>query len=214
MSTNFWDVKLEEAQEEPPAKQSIFPQEPLQPKEAEVNPTIETSNRLFEMENIDVDKLDEDYSKSMHHFPNIPLIIADIVVTSMMIYFIEVEQNMLYFVVLGSISSFMVLFLAATHVRIDHYKSKGIYVWHRGIFGTPFFIYQKQHTDRLVAWSDTTTSTDSEGNESTSTEYRFIIQDKYGNELFSGQGAGAGSKGLRNRNKLFKLLGLPRKDNY
>ena len=54
MSTNFWDVKLEEAEEEPPVKQSIFSQEPLQPKEAEVNPTMETSNRLIEMGNIAV----------------------------------------------------------------------------------------------------------------------------------------------------------------
>ena len=63
MSNNFWDVKLEEAEEEPPVKQSIFPQEPLQPKEAAVNPTMETSNRLIEMEKIDVAKLDEDYSR-------------------------------------------------------------------------------------------------------------------------------------------------------
>ena len=170
MSTNFWDVKLEEAEEEPPVKQSIFPKEPLQPKEAAVNSTMETSNRLIEMEKIDVAKLDEDYSKTSHHFPNIPLIIADIVVTSMMIYFIEVEQNMLYFVVLGSISSIMVLFFIATHVRIDHYETKGIYVWHRGIFGTPFFIYQKQDTDTVDSWQDTTTSTDSSGETTSSTE--------------------------------------------
>ena len=212
MSTNFWDAKLEEAEEEPPVKQSIFPQEPLQPKEVAVNPTMETSNRLIEMKNIDVNKLAEDYSKTTHHFPNIPLIIADVVVMLAMFYFIEVEQNMLYFVVLGFISSILVLFFVATHVRIDHYKTKGIYVWYRGIFD-PFFIYQKQHTDTVDSWQDTTTSTDSEGNASTSTEYRFIIQDKHGNELFSGQGAGAGSKGLRNRNKLFELLGLPRKGN-
>ena len=212
MSTNFWDAKLEEAEEEPPVKQSIFPQEPLQPKEVAVNPTMETSNRLIEMKNIDVNKLAEDYSKITHHFPNIPLIIADVVVMLAMFYFIEVEQNMLYFVVLGFISSILVLFFVATHVRIDHYETKGIYVWYRGIFD-PFFIYQKQHTDTVDSWQDTTTSTDSEGNASTSTEYRFIIQDKHGNELFSGQGAGAGSKGLRNRNKLFELLGLPRKRN-
>ena len=210
MSNNFWDVKLEEAEEEPPVKQSIFPQEPLHPKEAEVNPTMETSNRLIEMEKIDVAKLEEDYSKTSHHFPNIPLIIADVVVLLAMFYFIEVEQNMLYFVVLGFISSIMLLFFVATHVRIDHYETKGIYVWYRGIFA-PFFIYQKQDTDTVDSWQDTTTSTDSEGNVSTSTEYRFIIQDKYGNELFSGQGAGAGSKGLRNRNRLFQILGLPQK---
>ncbi|MGB0200926.1 MAG: hypothetical protein ACPF9X_06335, partial [Candidatus Poseidoniaceae archaeon] len=151
MSTNFWDVKLEEAEEEPPVYQSIFPQEPLQPKEAAVNPTMETSNRLIEMEKIDVAKLDEDYSKTSHHFPNIPLIIADVVVVLAMIYSIEVEQNMLYFVVLGSISSFMILFFVATHVRIDHYETKGIYVWYRGIFA-PYFIYQKQDTDRVGAW--------------------------------------------------------------
>ena len=121
MSNNFWDVKLEEAEEEPPVKQSIFPKEPLQPKEAAVNPTMETSNRLIEMEKIDVAKLDEDYSKSMHHFPNITLIIADVVVMLAMFYFIEIEQNMLYFVVLGFISSVMVLFFVATHVRIDQY---------------------------------------------------------------------------------------------
>ena len=210
MSNNFWDVKLEEAEEEPAVKQSIFPQEPLQPKEAAVNPTMETSNRLIEMEKIDVAKLDEDYSKTSHHFPNIPLIIADVVVMLAMFYFIEVEQNMLYFVVLGFVSSIMVLLFVATHVRIDHYETKGIYVWYRGVFA-PFFIYQKQHTDTVDSWQDTTTSTDSEGNSSTSTEYRFIIQDKYGNELFSGQGAGAGSKGLRNRNRLFQILGLPQK---
>ena len=68
MSTNFWDAKLEEAEEEPPVKQSIFPQEPLQPKEVAVNPTMETSNRLIEMKNIDVNKLAEDYSKITHHF--------------------------------------------------------------------------------------------------------------------------------------------------
>ena len=213
MSNNFWDVKLEEAEEEPPVKQSIFPQEPLHPKAAEVNPTMETSNRLIEMEKIDVAKLEEDYSKTSHHFPNIPLIIADVVVLLAMFYFIEVEQNMLYFVVLGFISSIMLLFFVATHVRIDHYETKGIYVWYRGIFA-PFFIYQKQDTDTVDSWQDTTTSTDSEGNVSTSTEYRFIIQDKHGHELFSGQGAGAGSKGQRNRNKLFELLGLPRKGNY
>ena len=213
MSNNFWDVKLEEAEEEPPVKQSIFPQEPLQPKAAEVNPTMETSNRLIEMEKIDVAKLEEDYSKTSHHFPNIPLIIADLVVLLAMFYFIEVEQNMLYFVVLGFISSIMLLFFVATHVRIDHYETKGIYVWYRGFFA-PFFIYQKQDTDTVDSWQDTTTSTDSEGNVSTSTEYRFIIQDKHGHELFSGQGAGAGSKGQRNRNKLFELLGLPRKGNY
>ena len=213
MSNNFWDVKLEEAEEEPPVKQSIFPKEPLQPKEAVVNPTMETSNRLIEMENIDVAKLEEDYSKTSHHFPNIPLIIADVVVMLVMFYSIEVAQDILFAVVLGFVSSIMVLYLVATHVRIDHYETKGIYVWYRGFF-VPFFIYQKQHTDTVDSWQDTTTSTDSEGNVSTSTEYRFIIQDKYGNELFSGQGAGAGSKGLRNRNKLFELLGLPRKGNY
>ena len=74
-----------------------------------------------------------------------------------------------------------------------------------------FFIYQKQDTDTVDSWQDTTTSTDSEGNVSTSTEYRFIIQDKHGHELFSGQGAGAGSKGQRNRNRLFQILGLPQK---
>ena len=79
-------MKLEAAEEEPPVKQSIFPQEPLQPKEAAVNPTMETSNRLIEMEKIDVAKLDEDYSKTSHHFPNIPLIIADIVVILVMFY--------------------------------------------------------------------------------------------------------------------------------
>ena len=210
MSTNFWDVKLEEAEEEPPVKQSIFPQEPLQPKEAAVNPTMETSNRLIEMEKIDVAKLDEDYSKTSHHFPNIPLIIADVVVTLVMFYSIEVAQDILFAVVLGFVSSIMVLYLVATHARIDHYETKGIYVWYRGIFG-PFFIYQKQDTDTVDSWQDTTTSTDSEGNVSTSTEYRFIIQDKYGNELFSGQGAGAGSKGQRNRNRLFQILGLPQK---
>jgi len=195
MSTNFWDVKLEEAEEEPPVKQSIFPQEPLQPKEAAVNPTMETSNRLIEMEKIDVAKLDQDYSKTSHHFPNIPLIIADVVVVLAMIYSIEVEQNMLYFVVLGSISSLMILFFVATHVRIDHYETKGIYVWYRGIFDI-FFVYQKQDTDRVGAWQDTSSHTDSEGN-----------------ELFSGQGAGAGTKGLRNRNRLFQILGLPIKGN-
>ena len=40
---------------------------------------METSNRLIEMEKIDVAKLEEDYSKTSHHFPNIPLIIADVV---------------------------------------------------------------------------------------------------------------------------------------
>ena len=210
MSNNFWDVKLEEAEEEPPVKQSIFPQEPLQPKEVEVNPTMETSNRLIEMENIDVAKLGEDYSKTIHHFPNLGLIIAEVVVVLSLFYFILVEQNILYTVVLGFVSSIMVLFFVATHVRIDHYEIKGIYVWYRGFFA-PFFTYQKQHTDTVDSWQDTTTSTDSEGNVSTSTEYRFIIQDKHGNELFSGQGAGAGSKGLRNRNRLFQILGLPQK---
>lgn len=213
MSTNFWDVKLEEAEEEPPVKQSIFPQEPLQPKEAAVNPTMETSNRLIEMEKIDVAKLDEDYSKTSHHFPNIPLIIADVVVMLAMFYFIEVEQNMLYFVVLGFISSIMVLFFVATHVRIDHYETKGIYVWHRGFFA-PFFKYQKQHTDTVNSWQETSTSTDSEGNTTTTAHFYFRIEDKYGNELFSGQGAGAGSKGPRNRNRLFQILGLPHKDNH
>ena len=211
MSNNFWDVKLEEAEEEPPVKQSIFSQEPLQPKEAEVNPTLETSNRLIEMGNIDVAKLDEDYSKTSHHFPNIPLIIADIVVMLMMFYFITVQENILYFVVLGFISSIMVLFFIATHVRIDHYETKGIYVWYRGFFA-PFFKYQKQHTDRLDSWFDTSTSTDSEGNTTTTAHFYFTIEDKYGNELFSGQGAGAGSKGLRSRNRLFQILGLPQKD--
>ena len=151
MSTNFWDVKLEEAEEgaKLPRYQSLFPQEPLQPKEAAVNPTMETSNRLIEMEKIDVAKLDEDYSKTSHHFPNIPLIIADVVVTLVMFYSIEVAQDILFAVVLGFVSSIMVLYLVATHARIDHYETKGIYVWYRGIFG-PFFIYQKQDTDRVV----------------------------------------------------------------
>ena len=213
MSTNFWDVKLEEAEEEPPAKQSIFPQEPLQPKEAAVNPTMETSNRLIEMEKIDVAKLDEDYSKTSHHFPNIPLIIADVVVMLVMFYSIEVAQDILFAVVLGFVSSIMVLYLVATHARIDHYETKGIYVWYRGIFG-PFFIYQKQDTDRVGAWQDTSSHTDSEGNVSTSTLYCFIIEDKHGNELFSGYGAGAGLNSLRNRNRLLQILGLPRKGNY
>ena len=210
MSNNFWDVKLEEAEEEPPVKQSIFPKEPLQPKEVEVNPTMETSNRLIEMEKIDVAKLDEDYSKTSHHFPNIPLIIADVVVMLVMFYSIEVAQDILFAVVLGFVSSIMVLYLVATHARIDHYETKGIYVWYRGIFA-PFFIYQKQDTDRVVAWQDTSSHTDSEGNVSTSTLYCFIIEDKHGNELFSGHGAGAGLNSLRNRNRLLQILGLPQR---
>ena len=213
MSNNFWDEKLEEAEKEPLVKQSIFTQEPLTPKEAEVNPTMETSNRLIEMENIDVAKLDEDYSKTSHHFPNIPLIIIDVIFTLAVIYFLTIEQNFLYVVVFGFVSSMLVLFLFATHVRIDHYETKGIYVWYRGFFA-PFFVYQKQHTDRLDAWYDTTTSTDSEGNTSTTAHFYFRIEDKYGNELLSGQGAGAGSKGLHNRNKLFQILGLPDKNNH
>lgn len=213
MSNNFWDEKLEEAEKEPLVKQSIFTQEPLTPKEAEVNPTMETSNRLIEMENIDVAKLDEDYSKTSHHFPNIPLIIIDVIFTLAVIYFLTIGQNFLYVVVFGFVSSMLVLFLFATHVRIDHYETKGIYVWYRGFFA-PFFVYQKQHTDRLDAWYDTTTSTDSEGNTSTTAHFYFRIEDKYGNELLSGQGAGAGSKGLHNRNKLFQILGLPDKNNH
>ena len=213
MSNNFWDEKLEEAEKEPLVKQSIFTQEPLTPKEEEVNPTMETSNRLNEMENIDVAKLDEDYSKTSHHFPNIPLIIIDVIFTLAVIYFLTIDQNILYVVVLGFISSMLVLFFIATHVRIDHYETKGIYVWYRGFFA-PFFVYQKQHTDRLDAWYDTTTSTDSEGNTSTTAHFYFRIEDKYGNELFSGRGAGAGSKGPRNRNRLFQILGLPHKDNH
>lgn len=213
MSNNFWDEKLEEAEKEPLVKQSIFTQEPLTPKEAEVNPTMETSNRLIEMENIDVAKLDEDYSKTSHHFPNIPLIIIDVIFTLAVIYFLTIEQNFLYVVVFGFVSSMLVLFFIATHVRIDHYETKGIYVWYRGFFA-PFFVYQKQHTDRLDAWYDTTTSTDSEGNTSTTAHFYFKIEDKYGNELLSGQGAGAGSKGLHNRNRLFQILGLPEKNNH
>ena len=118
MSNNFWDVKLEEAEEEPPLKQSIFPQEPLQPKAAEVNPTMETSNRLIEMENIDVSKLGEDYSKTIHHFPNLGLIIAEVVVVLSLFYFILVEQNILYTVVLGFVSSIMVLSVSYTHLTL------------------------------------------------------------------------------------------------
>ena len=213
MSNNFWDEKLEEAEKEPLVKQPIFTQEPLTPKEAEVNPTMETSNRLIEMENIDVAKLDEDYSKTSHHFPNIPLIIIDVIFTLAVIYFLTIGQNFLYVVVFGFVSSMLVLFLFATHVRIDHYETKGIYVWYRGFFA-PFFVYQKQHTDRLDAWYDTTTSTDSEGNTSTTAHFYFRIEDKYGNEFLSGQGAGARSKGLHNRNKLFQILGLPDKNNH
>ena len=134
MSTNFWDVKLEEAEEEPPVYQSIFPQEPLQPKEAAVNPTMEASNRLIEMEKIDVAKLEEDYSKTSHHFPNIPLIIADVVVLLAMFYFIEVEQNMLYFVVLGFISSIMLYSLLPHTLELTIMKQKGF------MFGTEEFL--------------------------------------------------------------------------
>ena len=189
MSNNFWDVKLEEAEEEPPVKQSIFPQEPLQSKEAAVNPTMEASNRLIEMEKIDVAKLEEDYSKTSHHFPNIPLIIADVVV--MLVMFYSIGRTRYRLVVLGLSSSW---YYSCCHTVELTIMKQGIYVWYRGFCS--FFIYQKQDTDRWV-WQDTSSHTDSEGNVSTSTEYRFIIEDKHGNELFSGQGAGA-VKGLRN----------------
>ena len=95
---------------------------------------METSNRLIEMEKIDVAKLDEDYSKTSHHFPNIPLIIADVVVMLVMFYSIEVAQDILFAVVLGFVSSIMVLYLVATHVELTIMKQKEF------MFGTGEFL--------------------------------------------------------------------------
>ena len=53
------------------------------------------------------------------------------------------------------------------------------------------FIYVKEMTDKLLTWTTTTTSTDSDGHKTTAKHHYFRIVDANGGELFSGLGAGA-----------------------
>ena len=170
------------------------------------NSTTETNRRILEMREIDVEELSENSDKTMHHFFNIPIMVFTILSFLTSFYFADVTQDILGLIIAGFISLLLLAYSFATHVRIDHYPAKNIFVWYKGI-GIDF-VYQKQSTDRLAYWEDVTVTQNSEGADSVETSYRFRLEDKHGNELYSGEGAGAGSKGLNNRQKMITILGL------
>ena len=168
---------------------------------------VPTQQRIDAMQQIDVAQLESVETPEIHKFFNT----AEFVIGTMIVIFVVI-MSLVVFVDNTTISfvlpSIAVLLLSAylysTRTRIAHFKNQQTYVWYQG--NSVLFIYVKEMTDKLLTWTTTSVSTDSDGHKTTTQHHHFRIIDANGGELFSGEGAG-GRSGW-GRDELIKLLGL------
>ena len=168
---------------------------------------VPTQQRIDAMQQIDVAQLESVETPEIHKFFNT----AEFVIGTMIVIFVTITSsvvlvdNTILSFVLPSIA-FLLLsaYLYLTRTRIAHFKNQQTYVWYQG--NSVLFIYVKEMTDKLLTWTTTSVSTDSDGHKTTTQHHHFRIIDANGGELFSGEGAG-GRSGW-GRDKLIKLLGL------
>jgi len=168
---------------------------------------VPTQQRIDAMQQIDVAQLESVETPEIHKFFNN----AEFVIGTMIVIFVAitssvvlVENTILSFVLPSIAFLLLSAYLYLTRTRIVHFKDQQTYVWYQG--NSVLFIYVKEMTDKLLTWTTTSTSTDSDGHKTTTQHHYFRIVDANGGELFSGEGAGG--KAGWGRDKLITLLGL------
>jgi hypothetical protein len=168
---------------------------------------VPTQQRIDAMQQIDVAQLESVETPEIHKFFNI----AEFVAGTMIVIFVVIMSSVVFVdnttisFVLPSIAVLLLsAYLYLTRTRIAHFKNQQTYVWYQG--NSVLFIYVKEMTDKLLTWTTTSVSTDSDGNTSKTKHHHFRIIDANGGELFSGEGAGG--KAGWGRDELITLLGL------
>ena len=167
---------------------------------------VPTQQRIEAMQQLDVAQLESIETPEIHDFFSYGgLVLATIIVAiPSLLLFSSGPEGLAVGSFIATTALFVLVYRYFTRTKIAHFKNQQTYVWYQG--NSVLFIYVKEMTDKLLTWTTTTTSTDSEGNKSTTKHRHFRIIDANGGELFSGEGAG-GKSGW-GRDELITLLGL------
>ena len=168
---------------------------------------VSTQQRIDAMQQIDVAQLESVETPEVHRFFQLWWISYnfDYSCYSPLCSFFSSGANT---IAVGSFIATTAVFVLAyfyfTRTKIAHFKNQQTYVWYQG--NSVLFIYAKEMTDKLLTWTTTSVSTDSDGHTTKTKHHHFRIIDANGGELFSGEDAG-GKSGW-GRDELIELLGL------
>ena len=167
---------------------------------------VPTQQRIDAMQQIDVAQLESVETPEIHAFfsYNRLVIVSMIVSIPTVLLFSSGAEGLAVGSFIATTALFVLAYLYFTRTKIAHFKNQQTYVWYQG--NSVLFIYVKEMTDKLLTWTTTSVSTDSDGHKTTTKHHHFRIIDANGGELFSGEGAG-GKSGW-GRDELIKLLGL------
>ena len=169
-----------------------------------------THQRIEAMRQVDVAKLASVETPEIHDFFSYGrLVLVTIILSIPTLFFFSVGDGGLVF---GSFiltaALFVLTYFYFTRTKIAHFKIQQTYVWYQG--KSVRFIYVREVTDKILTWTTTSTSKDSDGHTETTHHRHFRIIDASGRELFSGEDAGGTNKmdDPKGRDRLIELLGL------
>ena len=167
---------------------------------------VPTQQRIDAMQQIDVAQLESVETPEIHAFfsYNRLVIFSMIVSIPTLLLFSSGAEGLAVGSFIATTALFVLAYLYFTRTKIAHFKNQQTYVWSQG--NSVLFIYVKEMTDKLLTWTTTSVSTDSDGHTTKTKHHHFRIIDANGGELFSGEGAG-GKSGW-GRDELIELLGL------
>ncbi len=167
---------------------------------------VPTQQRIEAMQQIDVAQLESIETPEIHAFFSYKrlVLVSMIVSIPTLLLFSSGAEGLAVGSFIATTALFVLAYLYFTRTKIAHFKNQQTYVWYQG--NSVLFIYVKELTDKLLTWTTTSVSTDSDGNTIKTKQHHFRIIDANGGELFSGEGAG-GKSGW-GRDELIKLLGL------
>jgi len=167
---------------------------------------VPTQQRIEAMQQIDVAQLESVETPEIHAFFSYKrlVLVSMIVSIPTLLLFSSGAEGLAVGSFIATTALFVLAYLYFTRTKIAHFKNQQTYVWYQG--NSVLFIYVKELTDKLLTWTTTSVSTDSDGHTTKTKHHHFRIIDANGGELFSGEGAG-GKSGW-GRDELIELLGL------
>ena len=171
---------------------------------------VPTQQRIDTMQQIDVAQLESVETPEIHDFFSYGgLVLATIIVAiPTLLLFSAGPPGLAVGSFIATTALFVLVYFYFTRTKIAHFKNQQTYVWYQG--NSLLFIYVKELTDKLLTWTTTSSSTDSEGHTTKTKHYHFRIVDANGGELFSGEDAGGANRmgDPKGRDRLKELLGL------
>jgi len=171
---------------------------------------VPTQQRIDTMQQIDVAQLESVETPEIHDFFSYGgLVLATIIVAiPTLLLFFAGPPGLAVGSFIATTALFVLIYFYFTRTKIAHFKNQQTYVWYQG--NSLLFIYVKELTDKLLTWTTTSSSTDSEGHTTKTKHYHFRIVDANGGELFSGEDAGGANRmgDPKGRDRLKELLGL------